>query len=257
MLSNTLNDKLDENSTLKREADLLANTLNDKLGENSTLNREASLFAHTLNEKLSENSRLNREADMLASTLNDKLGENATLDREANYLANTLNNKLNEVKEATEIAHPVEGDNREFAGRKFKLTMTLKGSDYNKCHVVNECYTCDGPEKTLAVTLVNDNEHFLNPCGLKLDLALPTSENEANQQFTFGVDDWNTVIDSAKRQGMVWDVADQYNLNPPEMTPFYLFPFHGRHNQHFVYQNNMIFAQQNGWVVTYVMMFHS
>ena len=92
----------------------------------------------------------------------------------------------------------------------------------------------------------------MNPCGLKLDLALPNGENDPYQQFTFGKEEWNTVIDSSKRQGMVWDVADQYNLNPPEMTPFYLFPFHGRHNQHFVYQNGMIYAKQNGQVVTYV-----
>ena len=41
-------------------------------------------------------------------------------------------------------------------------------------------------------------------------------------------------------------------FNPPEGTPLYLCPFHGKHNQQFIYQNNMIFAKQNGQVVTYV-----
>lgn len=51
---------------------------------------------------------------------------------------------------------------------------------------------------------------------------------------------------------MVWDVADQYNTNPPAGTLFYLFMFHGRHNQHFVYKDNMIYSKQDGQVVTFV-----
>ncbi|KAK8885803.1 hypothetical protein M9Y10_041257 [Tritrichomonas musculus] len=51
---------------------------------------------------------------------------------------------------------------------------------------------------------------------------------------------------------MVWDVADHYNFDPPDGTPFYLYPVHTRHNQHFLYKDKMIIAQQNGQVVTYV-----
>ena len=39
---------------------------------------------------------------------------------------------------------------------------------------------------------------------------------------------------------MIWYVADEFNNNPPSGTPFYLFPFHRRHNQ------------QNGEVVKFV-----
>ena len=51
---------------------------------------------------------------------------------------------------------------------------------------------------------------------------------------------------------MVWDIADEDNLDPPEGTPFYLSPFNGEHSQQFVYKNEMIYAKQNGDVVTYV-----
>ena len=85
-----------------------------------------------------------------------------------------------------------------------------------------------------------------------LDIAVPNVENDPYQQFTFGVNEWNTVIDSIVRKGMVSDVADQDSLDSPAGTPFYVFPFHGRHNQHFVYKDNMIYAQQNGQAVTYV-----
>lgn len=99
---------------------------------------------------------------------------------------------------------------------------------------------------TLAVTMVKDNLPFLNPAGIKLDVSESNIENNINQQFVLGKNEWNTVVDSVTLQGMVWDVADLENLNPQAGTPFYLFPFHGRHNQHFVY------AKQNGMVVTYV-----
>ena len=85
-----------------------------------------------------------------------------------------------------------------------------------------------------------------------LDMTEPNIKNDSHQQFVFGKDEWNTVIDSIFQQGMVWDVADEFNPNPPEGTPFYVFPFHGRHNQHFIYKKGMIYAQQNGHVVTYV-----
>ena len=51
---------------------------------------------------------------------------------------------------------------------------------------------------------------------------------------------------------MVFDVADEFNLDTSAKTPFYLFMFHGRHNQHFIYKDNMIYAKQNGQVVTYI-----
>ena len=51
---------------------------------------------------------------------------------------------------------------------------------------------------------------------------------------------------------MVWNVADNENLNPPVVTQFYLFPFYRRNNQHFIFKNDMIYAKQNGMVVTYV-----
>lgn len=51
---------------------------------------------------------------------------------------------------------------------------------------------------------------------------------------------------------MVWNVADNENLNPPVVTQFYLFPSYRRHNQHFIFKNDMIYAKQNGMVVTYV-----
>lgn len=148
--------------------------------------------------------------------------------------------------------HPVEGYNDQFTGKKFGLTMTLHGSNYNNGARIQETEFRDGPATTLAVTLVKDAGAFLNPAGLKLDLTAPNIEQDVYQQFTFGQTYWDTVIDSFIRQGMVWDVANAEELNPCEGTPFYLFPFHGRHNQHFVLRDGMIYSKQNGHVVTYV-----
>lgn len=148
--------------------------------------------------------------------------------------------------------HPLEGNNNEFTGRKFGLTMTLHGSNYNNGNKVEETEFHDGPPTTFAVTLVKDAGAFLNPAGLKLDLTAPNIDQDVFQQFTFGQTSWDTVIDSFVRQGMVWDVANAEELNPCEGTPFYLFPFHGRHNQHFVLRDGMIYSKQNGHVVTYV-----
>lgn len=142
-------------------------------------------------------------------------------------------------------------NNNAYDSRKFALTMTLRGNEYNDGLLVDDDAPASSTSITLALSLVHPENSFLNPAGWKLDLVQP-DPTDSKQHFTFGQGEWNTVIDSAYRQGMVWDVADEANLNPPEGTPFYLFPFHGRHNQRFVYLNNQIFATQNGQVITYV-----
>lgn len=108
----------------------------------------------------------------------------------------------------------------------------------------------NGNHTEMAMTVVKGS-HFLNSAGLKIDLAPPDSEDKA-QLFTFGEGEWITVVDSVLQKGMVWDVANRDDLNPPEGTPFYMFMFHGRHNQRFTYKNGRIIAKQNGQVVTYV-----
>ncbi|KAK8841954.1 hypothetical protein M9Y10_026909 [Tritrichomonas musculus] len=152
------------------------------------------------------------------------------------------------------VPRTVEGDNSQYAGRKFGLVMLLNENDYNNGEKVDleDEQLLFGEDVQFALTMVKDKQPYLNPAGLKLTIAEPNIENDVFQQFTFGKDDWNTVIDSVQQQGMVWDVADEFNTNPPSGTPFYLFPFHGRHNQHFVYKDGMIYAQQNGQVVTFV-----
>ena len=107
----------------------------------------------------------------------------------------------------------------------------------------------NGEKKAVQATF---GEAYLNPAGIKLSLADPDKSNPA-QLFTFGDKEggWITVVDSEKQRGMVWDVADADNEDPPEGTPFYLFPMHGRHNQRFEYRNKHIFACQNQQVVTY------
>ena len=152
------------------------------------------------------------------------------------------------------IPGKVDGDNSQYAGRKFGLIMNLNESDYNNGHNMNldENQLLFGEEISLALTLEKTQNPYLNPAGLLLDVTEPNIVNNINQQFVFGENEWNTVIDSCARKGMVWDVCDEHRLDPPAGTPFYLFPFHGRHNQHFIYKDEMIYAQQNGMVVTYV-----
>ena len=96
-------------------------------------------------------------------------------------------------------------------------------------------------------------ENYLNSAGIRLGLADPDKSNPA-LLFTFGNREggWITVIDSVKQRGLVWDVANADSEDPPEGTPFYLFPLHGRHNQRFEYRNKHIFACQNQHVVTYI-----
>ncbi|KAK8841676.1 alpha-actinin [Tritrichomonas musculus] len=148
----------------------------------------------------------------------------------------------------------IQDDNRQFAGKKFALLMTLSESDYNhgRLYKANKKPHHIGKNLTFALTLSKERNAYLNPAGLRLDIAQPNIQKDVRQQFTFGQGEWSTVIDSFARKGMVWDVADNENLNPPVGTQFYLFPFHGRHNQHFIYKDEMIFARQNGMVVTYV-----
>lgn len=118
--------------------------------------------------------------------------------------------------------------------------------------VDDETHPVSGHEVHLALTLSHDYTPFQNSAGLKLDVAMPFDpEHDANQQFIFR-SDFNVIIDSAVRGGMVWDVCDGDNLNPPDGTVFYVFPFHGRHNQQFIFRNGHIYAKQNGQVVTYV-----
>lgn len=162
-------------------------------------------------------------------------------------------NRNQEIINKEFVPFKVESDNSQYAGRKFGMIMNLQEKDIQGINNEGNNYkqTKEGNIR-LALTMTKDGESFLNPAGLKLDVASPNVAKDVYQQFTFGQNEWNTVIDSFVRPGMVWDVADRDNLNPPSGTPFYLFPFHGRHNQHFVYHNNMIYATQNGMVVTYV-----
>lgn len=163
-----------------------------------------------------------------------------------------LENVQRELAELSAI--PITGDNSEYAGRTFGLIMTLNEADYN-----------DGKKADLekeepiseiiiqfALTMSKDKQPYLNQAGLKLTLAEPNIENDVFQQFSFGQNEWNTVIDSVQQRGMVWDTASKYRLNQTPGIPFYLFMFHGGPNQRFIYKDNMIYAQQNGQVVTYV-----
>lgn len=143
------------------------------------------------------------------------------------------------------------GDNSEYEGRLFGITCTMPTEEYNSLQPDPSAHHRGGSTVTLALTFVQIDQPFINPAGRKLDLALANIEYDPYQQFTFGRNEWNTVIDSKFQKGMVWDVANELDLDPPEGTEFYLFPFHGRHNQHFVYHNGHIYAKQNGQVVTY------
>ena len=146
--------------------------------------------------------------------------------------------KQRELDELFSRSKKIDGDNSQYMGRRFAMLMTFV--DEYKQRV------------TLALKMDEEQKPYLNPAGIKLILAPPNFENDKNQHFVFGQVNWTTVIDSCVRQGMVWDVANWHSLDPPPGTEFYLFPFHGRHNQHFIYRDGHIFAQQNGHVVTYV-----
>ena len=132
----------------------------------------------------------------------------------------------------------IDGSNLLCQNRSFGLTMTLR-------------LTENGPLERYALTLIN-NQNFLNSGGYKIDLQREDIANNGYQRWHFGGGEYNTIINPECQDYVVWDVADGNSSNPPERTPFYAFTYHGRHNQHFIFKNNMIFAKQNGHVVTYV-----
>lgn len=121
------------------------------------------------------------------------------------------------IQEPVFIAHKVDGDNSQYAGRKFILIMTLNETDYKhgaKVDLSND-QLLFGEDIQFALTFHKDDNQYLNPAGRMLYIAVPNVENDHYQQFTFGDDEWNTVIDSFVRKGMVSDVADQDNFDPP------------------------------------------
>ena len=144
---------------------------------------------------------------------------------------------LEEIK-IHQLKSPMEGDNLQYQDKIFGLTITLQ-------------LTENGPREKYALTLI-DNQNFLNSAGKKIDIQKEDISHNSCQRWCFGHGELSTVITPESHKDVVWDVADHYSLNPPEGTPFYTFPFHGRHNQHFIYKNNLIYARQNGHVVTYV-----
>lgn len=133
---------------------------------------------------------------------------------------------------------PMKGDNSNYQDKYFGLTMTLR-------------LTENSPLEKYALTLI-DNNNYLNCAGKKIDLRKEDIAHNICQRWHFGQCELSTVINPELYNNLVWDIADQYSLNPHGKTPFYVFQFHGRHNQHFIFKNNMIFARQNGHVVTYV-----
>ncbi|KAK8897707.1 hypothetical protein M9Y10_015672 [Tritrichomonas musculus] len=141
-------------------------------------------------------------------------------------------------------------------GSKFVLKMNMDesqiGIEYNEEEQDEITFKNIQNEEKWRYAVTVDNRPYLNDAGLGLVLSDADIENNVYQQFIFGQDSWSTVIDSYAKKGMVWDIADENNLDPPPGTPFYLFPFHGRHNQHFLLQDGKIIAKQNGMAVTYM-----
>ncbi|KAK8875570.1 von Willebrand factor A domain-containing protein 5A [Tritrichomonas musculus] len=153
----------------------------------------------------------------------------------------TSSNLLDKLeKELTpKLGHPIDGEQKlAFPDKPFGFTISLKLAP-------------ESPVDTYAITLIT-NEAFLNSGGKKLDLQKADIQNNVCQRFFFGNGDEQSCIKSEAIHYLVWDIAEQSLLNPPEKIPVYAFPFHGRHNQNFLYKDNMIFAKQNGQVVTYV-----
>ena len=250
----------EENNEIESTTNTTANTKSTELTQN-TVDVDSTEITQNVDNvdsnEISQNNvdvdsnelvQNNVDVDSTEVTQNNVDVESSVSDEEDNVEAHARD------VEAEFVPHTVEGDNSQYAGRKFGLVMLLNENDYNngeKVDLENE-QLLFGEDVQFALTMVKDKQSYLNPAGLKLTIAEPNIENDVFQQFTFGKDNWNTVIDSVQQQGMVWDVADEFNTNPPSGTPFYLFPFHGRHNQHFVYKDGMIYAQQNGQVVTFV-----
>ena len=176
-------------------------------------------------------------------------------DSSKSYKKETMKTSSNDSSNSNESEQNEQfnGYNSDYNGSIFGLLINLPQKEYLKGikgeNFIEDDTQCDNYHE-YAVTL--DKEEYLNPAGCGLTLSEPNIESNINQQFSFGRDNWNTVIDSMAKKGMVFDVANAEELNPREGTAFYLFPFHGRHNQHFVFRNGMIYAMQNGHVVTYV-----
>lgn len=149
-----------------------------------------------------------------------------------------LINKLE--KELTpNLGHTIDGEQKiDFPDKLFGFIISLK-------------LTPESPVDTYAITLIT-NESFLKSGGKKHDLQKADIQNNACQRFYFGNGDMQSCIKSEVIQYLVWDIAEQSLLNPPEKVPLYAFLFHGRHNQNFLYKDNMIFAKQNGQVVSYI-----
>lgn len=230
----------DINLRVKRK-DLLTQIAALKLQlDNSENNSYESLSFHL------DKSQVNPEEEEIESDEVKARDIIITFDDEENGLneENDLNkeNGLNEenIKNRDEafVGNIGEGDNLQYAGREFCVTIDVEDN---------------GQSKRMALVMVPDSS-YLNPAGRKIAIAEPYADHDVRQRFVFGkAPYWTTVIDSKAQQGMVWDVADEINTDPPEGTPFYLFPFHGRHNQHFIYRDdNRIIATQNGHAVTYV-----
>lgn len=136
------------------------------------------------------------------------------------------------------IAHKEEGNNKRYSGRKFRMIMTLKETDYNHRAPID-------PMKEqvmfgdiqLALTLTNEHIPYLNQSERKLDMKELNIKNDEHQQFIFGEEEWNTVIDSQFQQGMEWDVADEFKSNP---TSFNANHYHKYQSHHLLLQLVMI-----------------
>lgn len=207
------------------------------------------------NEELNQYEKLNREIMEQAEQINKKRQE--IKDRSKVELSLSLFIEDNEIEDGTskiELCLPPSGDNSQYAGKTFGLIMTLNKTDYNDGKEIDlsNYEPHSGDEIQLALTLEKDIQNYLNQGGLKLTVTEPNVENDAFQQFTFRDDEWNTVIGSVEKNGMVLDIANELNFDPPAKTPLYFYKFHGEHNQHFVYKDNMIYAKQNGQVVTFI-----
>lgn len=98
----------------------------------------------------------------------------------------------------------------------------------------------------LALTLTN--EPYLNEAGKRLAL-LPVDASNPCQLWEYQYDENPSIIENCGQRGMVIDVAEADNENPPPGIPVYAFPMHGKHNQRFALRNKRLVALQNEHVV--------
>lgn len=87
-----------------------------------------------------------------------------------------------------------------------------------------------GEDKEITLNLTNIENPYMIPSGRMFDMTMSDIKNEKHQQFVFGEYEWFGIL--------------LMNLfqNHPVVIPFYVFLFHGRHNQHFIYKNEIIYA---------------